>query len=408
MSTAPNPKRTPREVATVSAGWQANPRRILWPFLFTLVVVGGTWTPPGELRDAATRDPATGMRLVYGDPYIWGAPWFDLLDVLGVLTWPQHWAVVVSAAVAHLAWRAWRIGRQRVRWNPGREALLAAATAGGVALVYATGALVPRPMAQLVVFDADVLVLDVRARSGRSVGARPGFSASWRRRWSARAGFNVAYVDDTAGARDAMAGNPARAGDGLVVLPSRRDVRAGQAVLRLEGAPGEPPVVVQATPADLDAVERDTSSLHALEITDGSARGLEQALASHERLVALAAARDLALVAGSNHLGWGSTTPAWTLVRLPGWRTMTPQALGEALPRALRGGHAASRVVERRTPELMRGPALAFTVPLMLYELNATLSPSQRLSWICWIWGLFHLGPLTAAWFRGRRRLRAT
>jgi hypothetical protein len=399
-------------VATVSAGWEPNPRRILWPFLCTLVIVAGTWTPPGELRDAATRDPVTGMRLVYSDPYIWGAPWFDLLDVLGVLTWSQRWAVAATLLVVHVAWRGWRWRQRQGRLRPWREGLLLAATIGAMGLVAATGALVPRPMAKLVVFDDDALVADFRARSGRTVGARAGFTASWRRRWSTRAGFHVAWVDDAAGAREAMADNPSRAGAGLVVLPAHRATRAGQPVLQIEGAVGQPPVIVQTLPAHLDAVERDTAVVHALEIADGSARGLEQALDDHDRLVRLARDRRLALVAGSNHLGWGSTAPAWTVLRVPGWRAMSPEALQAAVVRVLTARDAATdgtvRVVERRTPELGRGPALAFTVPLMLYELNATLSPSQRLSWICWIWGLFHLGPLTGAWFRGRRRLRAT
>lgn len=407
MSDAPRPKRTPREVATVSAGWEPNPRRILWPFLCTLVIVAGTWTPPGELRDAATRDPVTGARLVYSDPYIWGAPWFDLLDALGRLTWSQHVAFIVTVAASHLGWRTWRLARGRARWRPARELLWLVATGGGLSLVYATGALVPRPMARLVVFDRDVVVVDVRARSGRTTGARPGFTASWRRRWSTKAGFHVAWVDDAAGAREAMSSNPARSGDGLVILPSTLEGRADAPILRLDGGPTAPSVRVRTIPADLDAADADTARVDALEITDGSARGLEQSLGAHDRLVRLADTRNLALVAGSNHVGWGSTTPAWTLVRVPGWQAMPVDSLRAALARTLTGGRAASRVVERRTPELTRGPALAITVPLVLYELNATLSPSQRLSWICWIWGLFHLGPLTTAWFRGRRRLRA-
>lgn len=412
MSADPRPKRTPRGVETLSAGWEPNPRRILWPFLFTLVVVAGTWTPPGALRDAATRDPATGMRLVYSDPYIWGAPWFDLLDALGILTWPQHVALALTVVVVHLAVRAWRAWRGRRRPALGREVLLLFATIGGLTLAYATGALVPRPMARLIVFDSDVLVLDLRARSAYADEGRPEFSATWRRRWSSRAGYHAAYIDDARGAREAMAANPPRAGAGFVALPATQAIRAGQPVTQLSPeAPADTPVLVQAIPADLDAATRgepNAAPLTALEINNGSPHGLAQALADHDRLVHLADSLDLALVAGSNHRGWGSTAVAWTLMRLPGWQRLSPDSLARRIETTLRTERRrATRVVERRTPELTPGLALAGLGPLLLYELNATLSPSQRLSWICWIWGLFHLGPLTTAWFRGRRRLRA-
>lgn len=408
MSDTPRPQRTPREVKTISAGWQPNPRRILWPFLLTLVVVAGTWTPPGELRDAATRDPAVGMRLVYSDPYIWGAPWFDLLEALGMLTWPQHWALVATVVLVHVAVRAWRLGRGGVRTGAVREVLLLLATTGALGLGYATAALVPRPMPRLVVFDRDILVLDVRANAIDPATGGALASAQWRRRWSARAGFHAAYVDST---REALGGNPARAGDGFVVLPAIETARAGQvvAVLSPDGV-AAPPVVVQALPFDVAralAAPREAPALGALQINDGSATGLTQALAQHDRLVRLADSLNLPLVAGSHHRGWGSTAVAWTLVRLPGWQQLAPDALARAIAAALHDGRRrATQVIERRTPELEPGPRLALIGPLLLYELNATLSPSQRLSWICWIWGLFHLGPLGAAWLRGRRVLR--
>jgi hypothetical protein len=145
----------------------------------------------------------------------------------------------------------------------------------------------------------------------------------------------------------------------------------------------------------------------ALEANAGAPRGLAQNWHEHDRLMHLADSLDLALVAGSDNHGWGRTAAAWTLVRLPGWRAMSPDSLAIRLEDVMRRERrTGTRVVERRTPEIDVGAGLVLTVPLALYELNATLSPSQRLSWICWIWGIAHLGPLAAAWWRGKKITR--
>lgn len=433
---------SPRSPA-VAAGWVAKPHRVLWSFLCSLAVVAGTWTPPGALRDAATRDPVTGMRLVYTDAYIWLSPWLDLFDELSILTLSQHWAVLGSVLLAHLGVRAWRLGGRRVPFRPLREALLLVASVAALLGTYAVAILVPRPMAKLVVQDPEVLVLDVHAHTMYSHDGRPGFSPAKRRAWSAKAGFHAIYITDHLsyrtwdaafrGQRETMAMNPARAGDGLVALRGLELRSGGQHVNVLSMSPadstwvrdgdhlvgrmtlahdGRPAVVVQTIPSTLARIagpsEDSLPLATAIEINAGAPRGLEQDLRDHDRIVRLADSLDLALVAGSDHHGWGSTAAAWTLMRLPGWRRLSPEALASAIEDRFRTARRqATRVVERRTPELEKGPGLVALVPLMLYELNATLSPSQRLSWVCWIWGLFHLGPLTAAWFRGRRRLRA-
>jgi hypothetical protein len=427
---------------TLAAGWVPNPRRILWPFLLSALVVAGTWTPPGELRDAATRDPVSGMRLVYSDPHIWGAPWFDLLDALSILTLSQHWAVLGTVLLTHLGVRLWRLIRRHRPFRPIRELLLVVASIAGLLLVYATAILVPRPMAKLVVFDRNTLVLDVHAHTMYSHDGRPGFTPAWRREWSEKAGYHAAYITDHLsyrtwddafrGMRETMALNPRHAGGGFVALRGLELRSGGQHVNVLSMSPadsvwvkdgdhlvgamrlasdGLPAVVVHTIPSDLrrvagpadDSLPRAT----AIEINDGAPRGLEQALRDHDRIVRIADSLDLALVAASNHHGWGNTAVAWTLVHLPGWQRLTPDSLALAIEAKLRTERRrATRVVERRTPEIQKGPGLLLLGPLLLYELNATLSPSQRLSWICWIWGLFHLGPLATAWLRGRRMLR--
>ena len=65
------------------------------------------------------------------------------------------------------------------------------------------------------------------------------------------------------------------------------------------------------------------------------------------------------------------------------------------------------RAIERRTPQVgPRVSELVLTVPLMLWEMNATLSSQRRLSWLVWTWGIAHFGPLVRAAVIRRRNKR--
>jgi hypothetical protein len=432
-----SPRSTPSSVPIrpLQAGWRPNPRRVLWPFVLSLLVVGGTFTPPGELRDAATHGPVTGMRLVYSDAYIIGSPIFDIFDELSLLTVPQHYAVVISVLLAFLAWRGWRIARGQMGFRVLREAANLLLCLGLLVGTYAAALLVPRPMAKLQVNDPEQVVVDVHAHTLYSHDGRPGFTAEKVREWHAKAGFHAVYITDHKtyqGALDGMDKNPSRAGDGTVILRGLELRSGGEHVNVLSMSPadsvwivdgdhlkggmrlshnGKAPVIVQTVPFKFERVagpSHDTlSPTNAIEANDAAPRGLTQNLRDRERIVRLADSLGLALVAGSDNHGWGRTAAAWTLVPVPGWRALRPDQLADRIEDVLRReGRHASRVVERRTPELTIGPQLLITVPLMIYELNATLSPSQRLSWVCWIWGIFHFAPLTAAWWRGRRITR--
>ncbi len=421
-------------VRPLQAGWRPNPKRVLWSFLFSLVVIAGVWTPPGALRDAATWDLVTDARLVYSDAYIIGSPLFDVWDELALLTVPQHIAVLVTVLGIFVGWRIWLHTSGKLAFRVLRE--LGNAVLFLVLLVgfYAYAAVGPRPMARLQVADPEVVVVDVHAHTQYSHDGRPGFTAERVREWHASSGFHVAYITDHKtyrGAEEGMRANPARAGAGTVILRGLELRSGGEHVNVLSMSPadsvwivdgdhlkggmrlthdGKPPVIVQTVPFKLPRFAGPTADsltrTNALEINDAAPRGLTQNLRDRDALLHLADSLDLALVAGSDNHGWARTAVAWTLVKVPGWRAMAPDTLAERIEDALRTGRRGSRVIERRTPETLAGPKLVGIVPLMVYELNATLSPSQRLSWVCWIWAIAHFGPLASAWWRGRRLTR--
>ena len=80
---------------------------------------------------------------------------------------------------------------------------------------------------------------------------------------------------------------------------------------------------------------------------------------------------------------------------MPGWHSLPPNVLAARIEEIIRTQRRfAVRTIERRTPQV--GPPvseLVFTLPALLYDLNASISAMERLSWILWVWGLAFIGP---------------
>jgi hypothetical protein len=157
--------------------------------------------------------------------------------------------------------------------------------------------------------------------------------------------------------------------------------------------PNAEPVLVETMPGDLSkmipATGPGTAGVRAIEIVDGSPRGLAQVRRDHDRIVKLADSLNLALVAGSDNHGWGRAAPGWTLLRIPGWRGYRPAALAAQIEDALRlSRRRGTKVIERVTASAT-SRAIGFTLPVVLWTVATTLSPGERVSWIIWIWGLW-------------------
>ena len=170
------------------------------------------------------------VRLVRGGWYVFLSPVYDSWDTLTLLPAREHFALLALAVFTYFCWR-WRVTVMGTRPTARRE--LMRATIAFVVLVawYATGALVPRPMVSLEVDDPDEVVVDFHSHTEASHDGRPGFSAERNREWHRSAGFNVAYVSDHgtyAAVREALPRNPARAGDGMVLLPAFETRYSGQ------------------------------------------------------------------------------------------------------------------------------------------------------------------------------------
>lgn len=372
--------------------------------------------PQVPLRDAATHADAVGVRLELSRNFVLLAPFCAMLDMQALLTIPQHIAFMVTLLLGFIGWRAMSFARGTTWpvWYRECGGLIATVLIVPF-VVLLINVLVPRPMARLVADDPEIVVVDVHAHTASSRDARPDWTPKRVRNWHAQSGYHVAYITDHkrfGGAMDAVAMNPARAGDGVVLLSGLELYSGGQHVnvlsmtaaestYQVDGdhltkgirlADGRVPMIVQTIPFNLamfagpahDSLARTT----ALEINDGAPRGLTTGLVRHAELLRIADSLNVALVAGSDNHGWGNTASGWTLIRVPGWRDLTPGALAVRLEAEIARGRAGTTVVERRTPLLLSVPAVALTIPAMFLSAARALTLPERVSWVMWAWSI--------------------
>jgi hypothetical protein len=282
-------------------------------------------------------------------------------------------------------------------------------------------------MAAIVVSDPSAVIVDFHSHTNASDDARDGFSAEDNRAWHRRSAFNVAYISDHrsfSGAETGLNRNPRRAGDGTVLLSayegrylgtfeiflslrradsvnlmtSRRWLREG----KLQS--GRVPRSVVALPVplmDVQAEGRDhPPHIAAIEISDGSPRGLSQTDRDRGSIIRRADSLGIALVSGTNNHGWGRVIPAWTLVSVPSWHELAPDTLAAAIEGTLSAAPRSSvRVVERQRPTLASPFAMIFTAPVAIAQVFSTLTTAERFVWLIWIWGAWLI------WARLPRRL---
>jgi hypothetical protein len=393
--------------------------RALWTPLVgsALVVVASFFTEP-LLTDSLTGRVAAGAALRISPAYKALAPLCDTLDTISLFSQRQHAAFLITCLLAFVAWRVLRKrSPASLRRSVRREISAAAIALVALVAVYAVGAMVPRPIAKLAMSSRDDVVVDFHSHTRYSWDGRAALSPEQSRRWHHASGFDVAYVTDHstfAGAEEAALDNPARAGDATVMLSgievrSRgnhlvvlgtdaadwRSYKAGDLqeniFERVSAARGAArPVVLFTLPGNLRPAS--TMSFDGIELSDAAPRGLSQSDAQSGTIGELARNKNASLIASSNNHGWASASPAWSVMHVPGWRSMTPAQLDIAIrSEILRGGPSAVRVIDRRIPGPVSFPSVALTVPDAAWRMLTTISWGERASWLGWIWAAYAL-----------------
>jgi len=416
-STPRSPRAEPPTPARI--GPRAALRAVAWPIVVTLLVLLSAAAAVDPIWDAATLETIGEARLDATAGYLSIAPISSVFDTLTLLTVGQHIALVLWIILGFVAYRVWRA--RDATFRVGREVIGAGGLLAIIIVVYAAAAIMPRPMAQLVTSDATIIALDFYSHSKYSHDGRRGWDEEDVRAWHHGAGFDAAYITDHAtfeGAERGIAANPSQAGEGTVLLqgleavdrgehvnilsagrryrglttPDLRDVD-DQALAMADLIPGTSPIVVETIPGNLSKLSATTPkaapSIDAIEIVDGSPRGLSQGRRERARIVRLADSLNLALVAGSDNHGWGRAAPGWTLFRIPGWRGMPTDSLSRRIEDIIRvGRRQATRVVERRVADGTSPISLLFAGPVVTWRMFTTLGADERVMWLVWAWGL--------------------
>jgi predicted metal-dependent phosphoesterase TrpH len=435
--TAPHDRKSPSYAAAARA--RLRPLRPWWGLLaLAALILGSAPFAISPIRDAATLGQVTEAALRRPAGYVLLAPMSNVLDLLTLLSVRQHIALLATLILGYALWWWWR-GRilPPTVVSPARRVARVAARLGlallALVAAYFAGALLPRPMAALEV-GPDIVAVDFHAHTRYSHDGRPDWTPEDVRAWHGGAGFGAVYVSDHRtfeGARDGWANNPALAGEGVSLLPAIEVVWRGEhvnvldadrmyrglfnatlrdidedAVRMASAIAGNEPVLIETLPGDLSkmvpAAGPGTAGVRAVELIDGAPRGLGQVRRERARILALADTHNLALVAGSNHHGWGRTAAGWTLMLLPGWRGASPQDLSVAIPAVIRrGGRGVTKVVERYVTDTETGIALPLTAPLVTWGMLRTLSMPERLAWLGWGIALFLLSRLGVLRRRG-------
>jgi predicted metal-dependent phosphoesterase TrpH len=362
----------------------------------------------------------------------------SILDALTLLSPAQGWATfgtIITIAALHAVRR--RKTASSARPIPPLWSALLTFVVRALMITLAIGELLvaaPRPMASLRLADRDLVAVDFHSHTSESHDGRPGFDVERDRDWERSAGFGAAYVTDHRTFNAAILAdhrNPKLAGDGTVLLPgielrngSDHELVIGADPLKSRIPTSElrdailvpaqkdfEPIHIRAMPGDDRTIESrgvaGTADLKAIEISDGSPRGLAQTSGDAARIERLCRSHGLACVSGSDNHGWTRTAAAWSVLRIPGWRDKTPAELDLAIRQMLVENSDAVGVLMRRRVPVSTTRLGTIVSPFVIAIVTLReLDWPMRVSWILWPWAVVGLASIPWRQRFARRRER--
>lgn len=332
--------------------------RYRWPLLITLAVGVTAAFSLSPLVGVVPPHSPVAASLKTSFLYDILAPASNVLDTLTLLSPAQYWATFALCALVFFGPRIVRDLRRPRGFSFLSTIISCLRFVGGTVAIIGIMLVVRRPMASLSLQDPDLIAVDFHSHTSASHDGRSDFDAEKNREWHRSSGFNAAYVTDHRtfdGALDGAERNPSVAGDGMTLLPGvelrdgdEHPILLGANPIRtritsadLEGAMVEsdgslvPPILLLTMPGNIVRVPPNEYTgpirLAGIEISDGCPRGMAQTARDKKDILALADKLHLTPVAGSDNHGWGRVAPAWSVLRIPGWRSMTPASLDVAI-----------------------------------------------------------------------------
>jgi hypothetical protein len=407
--------------------------RYRWPLSITIILGVAAAFSLSPLVDAVRPQSPVAATLKTPLLYDFFAPVSNVLDTLTLLSPAQYWATFALCLVALFALPTIRTLRRPREFRPRSMIVPLLRCVGGTVAIVGLMIVARRPMAALSLQDPDLVAVDFHSHTSASHDGRSGFDAERNREWHQSSGFHAAYITDHKtfdGALSAAEGNPSVAGNGVTLLPGVELRDDGEHPILLGADPARtrltsgdlkgalvktaggsiPPILLLTIPGNIVQVPASEYTgpirLAGIEVADGSPRGMAQTGKDKKEILALADKLHLAPVAGSDNHGWGRAAPAWSVLRAPGWRNMTPALLDIAIRRTLLTRSPGTiDVIARRTvgPPSGRIEAALAGVAVGLLMVR-TMNLRERLSWILWSWAGAILSLVRAR--RTRRGLR--
>ncbi len=409
--------------------------RYRWPLLITLAVGVTAVFSLSPLVNVVQPHSAAAASLKTPFLYDILAPASTILDTLTVLSPAQYWASFALCVVLFFAPGIVRDLRRPRGFSVSHTIISCLRFLGGTVAIVGSMLVLWRPMASLSLQDPDLIAVDFHSHTSASHDGRVDFDVERNREWHQSSGFNAAYITDHRtfdGALSAAERNPPVAGDGMTLLPgvelrdgdehpillgvnpSRTRITSAD----LEGAKVEtdggpvPPILLLTMPGNIARIPPGEIAgpvrLTGIEVSDGGPRGMAQAARDKKEILALAEKLHLAPVAGSDNHGWGREAPAWSVLRIPGWRRMTPASLDVAIRRTLLvRAPGTTYVVARRTVGPPSGRVEAALAGVAVgWLMLRTMNLRDRFSWILWSWAAALLSLVRARRTRRQHRIR--
>lgn len=376
--------------------------------LLVVLLLAGRLFPSTGLTNAADETRPPGLYLEKPLLYVLLSPPLEILDNLTFLSRSQHFVMAGSLAALTLAFLFLRYRRRWVRVLLGMCFFWTL-----YAWVLILCAFLPRPMAALRSADPDDLVVDFHSHTSASRDGLPWFDPEASRRWHTRAGFHAVYITDhdiVNATFRAKALNPARAGDGLVFLPGEelslyklhlvvigntdwidpephcdspeqtyallRQLAARKNVLAIGSLPEYNDYSWASVPGFVAA------GIHGFEMATGAPQSLDFPRERRSVVVDLARSRGLFLTAATDTHGYGCASLAWTVLHLPGWRSLPSGQLDKAIrERLVSGGIRGSVPVVRDTAYPADSWKTPGILPAFIWGIVRSLNWGE---WVVW------------------------
>ena len=89
---------------------------------------------------------------------------------------------------------------------------------------------------------------------------------------------------------------------------------------------------------------------------------------------------------------------------IPGWRDLSPDSVGKLIEQPFRERQLNAVTIVQRLRPRTHGASVMFTLPVLAWQTLASLTTTERVVWIVWIWIAWFL----ATALRSRRKPRVT